>query len=218
MTIPERLREGTIADFILTCARDREESDLSIATLRRVAIALAPSNIVPRAPQGATGHGVSVVVANPPEQGVLLRDDAVCLGGLFGDPGQWWVTGASVPDGTYALARHDTRAVELVTDMAASRTIWYAITDDAFLASTSQRALVALLGDFQLDRSAISWLLSSAALGAETSWDARLSSVPPDSRLVLDREQWRTAVQSLSAAFRPSGSAAANQSELWPKP
>ena len=89
--------------------------------------------------------------------------------------------------------------------MAASRTIWYAITDDAFLASTSQRALVALLGDFQLDRSAISWLLSSAALGAETSWDARLSSVPPDSRLVLDREQWRTTVQSLSAAFRPSG-------------
>ena len=207
MTISERFLEGIIADFVLTCARDCEESDLRIATLRRIAIALVPSNIVPRAaPLVATGHGVSVVVANPSEQGVFLRDDAVCLGGLFGDPGRWWVTGASVPDGTYALARHDDHAVELVTDVAASRTLWYAVTDRDFLASTSQRALVALLGDFQLDRAAVSWLLSSGALGPEVSWDARLRPVPPDSRLILDRKQWRTATESLPAAFGPAGS------------
>ena len=196
-------RRGPIADFILTCTRDRERSVPETETLRRVARALAPPDIVPREPQVAAGDGVLVAVANP-GQGVFLRDDAVCLGGLFGEPGRWWVAGSPAPEGTYALARHDGRTVELLTDVAASRTIWYTLTDDVFLASTSQRALVALLGGLQLDPSAVSWLMSSGALGPETSWDARLSKVPPDTRLVLDRTTWRISLVSQPAAYDPS--------------
>ena len=111
--------------------------------------------------------------------------------------------GSDAPDGTYALARWDADVVELVSDVCASRTLWYTMTDDAFLASTSQRALVAVLGSFVLDEAAVSWALSAGTLGPEVSWDARLRRVPPDARVILDRATWRVDVRETPAVFEP---------------
>jgi asparagine synthetase B (glutamine-hydrolysing) len=73
----------------------------------------------------------------------------------------------------------------------ASRTIWYVKTEDRFLASTSQRALVSLLGDLQLDRGAVTWMATSGTLGPTASWDRRLQRLPGASVLRLDRRSWR---------------------------
>jgi hypothetical protein len=126
---------------------------------------------------------------------------AVCVGGLFGDHRRWAEPGSEPPDGTYALARWDGATVELVSDICASRTLWYALTDDAFLASTSQRALVALLGSFMLEEAAVSWALSAGTLGPELSWDARVRRVAPDTRVLLDRAAWRLDVRQTPVVF-----------------
>ena len=95
-----------------------------------------------------------------------------------------------MPDGAYALCRVAHRRIELVTDLYASRTLWYVLTDSAFLASSSQRALVALLGRFELNDEAVSWMVSSGYLPPGAGWDARLRRVPLACRLTLDRRHW----------------------------
>ena len=145
------------------------------------------------------------MVANPTVEGVWLHDGddgpdgrapggGVGVGGLFGDPGSWWHIGATTPEGTYALARWDVDVVELISDSCASRTIWYTRTEDAFLASTSQRALIMLLGSFELEPEATACFLSSGTLGPTVSWDARLRRLPPNARAVLGRASWRLAL------------------------
>ena len=96
--------------------------------------------------------------------------------------------------GHLALARWDADSVELISDICASRTLWYVLKEDMLLASTSQRALVTLLGSFELLPEATACFLSSGTLGPEVSWDARLRRLPPDSRAVLDRDSWRIAL------------------------
>jgi hypothetical protein len=98
--------------------------------------------------------------------------------------------GSGAPHGTFALVRWDARSVELVADVCASRTLWFTSTSDLFLASTSQRALVALLGSYEHEPEAVSWMLSSGTLGPEVSWDARLRRLAPSARITLDRAPW----------------------------
>jgi asparagine synthetase B (glutamine-hydrolysing) len=125
-----------------------------------------------------------------PGSSLLTRRGSLCVGHL-NDPGErWWEPGTPAPDGAYALCRADGRRLELVTDLYASRSLWYVLTDDAFFASSSQRALVALLGGFELNPEAVSWLLSSGYLPPRTGWDARIRLVPPASRVSLDCEHW----------------------------
>ena len=208
-----------MADLILACSRSGHPA-IAAERLRRAALRLAPPEVPPREPLLLEATGVVAAVANPTAEGVFLRSDdgasggrtpggGACVGGLFNDPGSWWHTGSTVPDGTYALARWDTTAVELLSDICASRTLWYAHTEDAFLASTSQRALVMLLGGFELEPEATACLLSSGSLGPEVSWDARLRRLPPDARAALDRDAWRVAVHEAPFELNQSESDAA---------
>jgi hypothetical protein len=176
---------------------------LSGEDLLRVAARIAPTNIVAHPAQLLEATGLCAAVANPSPDGVRVRDGSVCLGGMFGDLGQWWRTGSAAPDGTYALLRYSEACVELLSDVIASRTIWYVADDQAFLASTSQRALVALLGELRLNRPAVSWLLSSGTLGPEASWDIRLTRLPGGSCLTFDRATWRARVETRPVAFAP---------------
>ena len=193
-----------MADVIVICVREGQSRQDDPARLQRVAALLAPDGLTPSPPLIHGSHDVDVAVVNPSPQGVFVADGAVCIGGLFGADVGWSHAGAPAPDGTYALARYDARTLELLTDVTASRAIWWAQTDEALLASTSQRALAALLGDLHLDPAAPAWLLSSGTTGPETAWDARVHALPPDSRLVLDRAAWRCRVDRKTAVFSPA--------------
>lgn len=133
---------------------------------------------------GSERHGAGALVGTP-----------------IGSTAEWNEPGTAPPDGAYALARWDDDAIELLSDACASRTLWYAHGQQVFLAATSQRAIVALLGDFQADPSATAWLLTSGTLGAEASWDRRIRRLPPHSRLVLDRAAWRCTVHAKPLTF-----------------
>lgn len=209
-----------MADLILACTRAGRPGPYSAKRLHRAAACLTPEGDRPRPAGLLGGRGVLVLVTDPSSQGVWTASGegapdesgapgeprvtgGVAVGGLIGERLDWARLAAEPPDGTYALVRWDDDAVEIVADVCASRTLWYTLDDDTFLASTSQRALVALLGSFELDPSAVSWMLSAGTLGPEVSWDARLSRVPPDGRVTLDRRVWRAAVHERSAVFAP---------------
>lgn len=171
------------------------------ADLRRLALHLAPDNIHANEPHVVAGDGIAWAVVNP-VPGLRIRANGVCLGALFEDA-DWSTPLSGAPDGSFALLRHDERHVELVTDSVASRTVWYVHDDERFLASTSQRALVALLGSFDPQPETVSWMVSAGSLGPELSWDRRLRRVPVGTRLTLDRRAWTLSSSSQRVRFAP---------------
>ncbi len=193
-----------MADFILACVREDRTGRLpTLEQLEQVASLLAPGNISPRPTRLIKTHGLRAAIVNPTNNGVRVAEGGLLLGGVIGQAGRWWDVASEPPDGTYALARYSGATVELLSDITASRTIWYACDEERLVVSTSQRAVVALLGDFDLDPAAVSWLLSSGSLGPECSWDSRLRRLPGDARLVLDRQAWRTTLEQRPAMFEP---------------
>ena len=110
---------------------------------------------------------------------------------------------AGIPDGSYALFRSDENKVELITDVVGSRTIWYVRMEDAFIASTSQRAIIFFLQDFQPNEEAFSWMLSSGTLGPGLSWDKRIHSLEGNARLILDRSSWEIEIKKEKVIYEP---------------
>ena len=193
-----------MADLILECVCGGRGGRLHTREqLLRVASRLAPSNISARPTRIIETQDLTATIVNPSEEGVRAAEGGVLLGGVIGEAGRWWEVGSEPPDGTYVLVRYSGASVELLSDVAASRTLWYAQDEERLVASTSQRAVVALLGDFDLDHGAVAWLLSSGSLGLERSWDARVRRLPTDSRLVLDRRTWQSTLDQRPAVFAP---------------
>jgi hypothetical protein len=179
-----------VARALLIVDRAGRSSDVSVEALELLNRRLLPDNIEPRAPTVAYDAGVTAAVFNP-NGAALLRGTSIGIGALFDGIDEWHRPGAPVPDGSYALLRCGPELVELVADPAGSRTIWYALTEDRLVASTSQRAIIAVLGSFSLSRDTLAWMLSSGTLGPVGAWDARLEHLRPGERVVLERAPWK---------------------------
>lgn len=187
---------------ILVCFREGEPSPEFQTKLELLAQRLSPDNITPTPPLIINDKGILLTIINPNEA-LSIKHTSVCLGNMIDPWEDWSEPTTDVPDGTYALFRSDENAVELVADIVASRTIWYVQTEEMFIAATSQRAIVSLLGDFQLNRVTVSWMLSAGMLGPDNSWDQRIKVVGADSRVLLDRASWKLTVQREDGDFTP---------------
>jgi len=131
-------------------------------------------------------------------------NSSMFLGYLFEEPNlDWSVPQQCYPDGNYALFRNGDDKIEIVSDAAGSRTIWYYQDDDLFVASTSQRAIILFIGTFVFDERVVPWLLSTGALGPELSWDKRIKRLQPDSRVLLDKKTWNLALTRNEVSFSP---------------
>jgi hypothetical protein len=163
---------------------------------------LTPDNIELRPPAFARSDGVSSAVFGS-TGAVRLHDTSIALGALLSGAAEWHRPGAAVPEGSFALMRCDADRIELVADAAGSRTIWYALLEDQLIASTSQRAIVALLGNFELNREVLPWVLSSGTLGGAGAWDARISQLRRGERLMLHRASWSVERSTPTIEFEP---------------
>ena len=187
-----------MAKIALVCLRDWEQSPEFLLKLERLNQRLSPDNIVPNSPLVVDNNrGVLFAIFNPNEA-LVVKGDSVCLGNMIAPPDDWSKPMTEAPDGTYALFRSDENAVELVTDSVASRTIWYILTEEVFIAATSQRAIISLLGSFEPNRITVSWMLSSGTLGPDNSWDRRIKMVGADGRVLLNRFSWKLTVRQES--------------------
>lgn len=178
-----------MSGFILACWR-HESAALPTAAVRRCADRLRPRDVSARDALIQSRDRLILHVFDP-VPGLPTVDGAACLGTLLDAPSDWGAAGSPPPDGAYALVRHDEERVELVSDALASRTMWYVLTPDRFLASTSQRALVALLGGYEPDDEAFTWFMASGTLGPDAGWDRRLRRVDGWTTVTLDRTTWR---------------------------
>ncbi len=177
-----------MAKAVLVCVK--EPADMPSETaLRNMMHRLVPDGIEPREPIVLSGFGVCLLIMNPPAN-QAYEEISACLGLMLNPSADWWIPGAAVPDGTFALLRSSADQIELVEDAVGTRTIWYVHTPRLLVAATSQRAIVSVLGDFQTNRSAVAWFLSSGTLGLSEAWDKRIRRVAGAGRVVLDRKTW----------------------------
>jgi hypothetical protein len=176
---------------VLVAARHPGQPSRLAAGCDRLNRALSGDNIEPQRPWLVQRGGVSAAVLNP-RAGARMHEASVAIGLLLDAADDWHVPGAPLPDGSFALLRAGDAAIELVADGAGSRTLWYALTDDELVASTSQRAIAQLLRSFEPNRAVLPWMLSSGTLGPDAGgWDARVKRVQPGERVLLDRARWR---------------------------
>jgi hypothetical protein len=163
---------------------------------------LAGDNIDPRPATLVRHSGLSAALFNP-TTAAQTHGASIAIGTLLAPRDDWHVPQAALPDGSFALLRADDERVELVSDSVGSRTIWYAMTDRELIASTSQRAIVTLLGSFEPNRDALPWMLSSGTLGPTAAWDARVQRLQPGQRVLLDRASWRLESRTDEVTFAP---------------
>jgi hypothetical protein len=145
---------------------------------------------------------IALAITNPSASN-LLDGFSITLGAFFEQAPEWNIPKSRSIDGTYMLVRSDNEYVEVISDAAASRTVWTYADEELFICSTSQRALLMYLGSFDFDRNVIPWILATGTLGPELSWDKRLKRLPPDSSLRLDRKNWSTSLLTNEICFEP---------------
>jgi hypothetical protein len=192
-----------MAKIVYLCPRNNKPLEgfpEKIHTLNRRII---PDNITPNPPWIFSKDGVMVGVLNPTSE-LLIEGASICLGFPVFVPPDWFEPGGEDPDGSYALFRSNADFVELGTDAVSTRTIWYCQTEDLFIASSSQRAIVAFLGDFRVNQLVFPNLLSSGLLGPENSWDERIHYLVSDEHLLLDRKTWQISRKKVDYVHKPA--------------
>jgi len=178
---------SSVSRLIGICSRRGCIDDEVIRDINRLNTYLAQPGIVARAPLLSHRGSVCVAVLDPGAN-TEVCGTAACLG-IKRDP-DWSKPNDASPDGSYCLIRADNELFQLVTDPTGSRSIWYLLTDDYCIASTSQRAIVALTKAFHPNLDAATWMLTAGALGPGHSWDRRVRMVPPNSVVTLEQESW----------------------------
>ncbi|WP_289054500.1 hypothetical protein [Carboxylicivirga marina] len=119
------------------------------------------------------------------------------IGQVFNESDSYKRVNGQYPDGSYSLIRFDKDELEFFCDRFCSRTLWYYYDDEVVVVSNSQRAIVAIKGEFELNKKVISWFLSSGTQGPFLSWDKNVKMVMHSQALVFDFKQWRIAAKNI---------------------
>ena len=179
----------------------RHPHSASVANrLETVCHRLAPDNITPNPSKILVREDIAYGVVNPTNS-ILEQGSSLLLGKLFGKKSDWSEPSSTFPDGSFALFRDGGESLEVLTDPAGSRTIWYYLDEEIFVSSTSQRAITMFLGSFEFDERVIPWMLSTGSLGPSLSWHRKLKRIPPDSAVLLDKKKWSLTSRSNTPEF-----------------
>lgn len=183
--------------------REIANSSLAEERVKNICDSLNPDNIIANPSYIFSRVNILYGISNPVdlvrscEKGVLLGQ---CLSP---EKENLFLPHSMKPDGNYALFRFNDTTVECITDIVSSRTIWYYMDEEIFVASTSQIAIIKYIGGFQFNDEIIPWMLSSGTLGPSLSWDKRVKKIQPDTILRLDRLDWRLSIDKNETPFKP---------------
>lgn len=194
-----------MSKIIYVCKRNGETGQHVIDRLRKISDELAPDNIKTNPVHQIEVYSSIAYSIMMSRKGVVSNDGSVLLGKVFGEfKIEYLQPGAAVPDGNYALFRNNDVQIEIISDSAGTRTIWYYQDEDVFVASTSQRAIIMYLGDFEFNDRIIPWMLSTGSLGPAESWDKRLYRLQAGESLTLDKVNWHITVNESHVSFLPT--------------
>ena len=161
---------------------------------------IAPDNIIPLSPKIVVNSNIAYGIVNPTNT-ILTTGNCILMGNIIGDDTNWFLPLQNFPDGSFALFRDGEEYLEIVSDSVASRTIWYFMNDDIFVASTSQRAIILFIGGYEFNEMVIPWMLSNGNLGPMLSWDKRINCLSPDSSVTLNKINWAINIKSNPIEF-----------------
>ncbi|MDX1718631.1 MAG: hypothetical protein R3353_00585 [Salegentibacter mishustinae] len=163
---------------------------------------LNPDNVSSRPVKIFSKNNLTFGIANPPSF-LQTKGSNVLLGQLFEKNEKWDEIGRNNLDGNFAIFRSNENKLEISTDCLGTRSVWYYFDEEVFIASTSQKAIVQFLGNFQFDNRIIPWMLSTGSLGPTYCWDKRLKKVPADGAVILNRTEWKINKYSNPVKFSP---------------
>src|SRR5690606_38234841 len=95
--------------------------------------------------------------------------------------------------------------ISLTSDLVASRTVWYYLDEDTFIASSSQRMIIAALQRFDINTQAIVWMLSTGSLGPGHSWDRHIRQLAPDTVLSVRKSSILSPETSVAVPIGDTG-------------
>ena len=189
-----------MSKLIYVCTRNTKDCSRLVQAITSACAAISPDNIAPRSAKIVENGGIAFGLTNPSVT-VRINGQSIVLGHTDDPSDRWSIAGSEVPDGNFAMFRADKDSVELISDIVGSRTIWYYKDERIFIASTSQRAIVLILGSYQFDDRVVPWMLSTGSLGPSFSWDRRVTCVPVDSLVRLSRSNWTLSTNSKPINF-----------------
>lgn len=192
-----------MAKFVYICFREPSDAAVEAAhvSIQEINKRICPDNLDVEPASISSDSGVLAGIFSPSDA-VSIIGSSVCLGKTV-DGTRWQELNQPAPSGVYLIARSDSDFVEIVTDTTASRTAWYFMDEQVFVASSSQRALTMLLGDFRPNKVAISWILSTGSIGPYAGWDSRIQRVNSNTTLALDRRSWTLSIDTKALLVDP---------------
>lgn len=191
-----------MSKFISVWRRDSTE-DVSVEKLVAICHQLEPDNIKANPARVFSDSSWAYGIMNPVSS-VMTTDKGLMLGIMIGQTSNWDLVGEPNPDGTYALVRNSIHCAEVCTDFAGSRSIWYCMTDDELIVSSSQRAIVMYLGNLEWNDEVIPWMLSTGSLGPYLSWDKRIKLLPGNAKLRLEKAEWKFKIDRIPFEYKNS--------------
>ncbi|MEM7293660.1 MAG: asparagine synthase-related protein [Pseudomonadota bacterium] len=191
-----------MANALLVFNRESDTPLPDAQSIRTVSERLQPDAIEYPEPRVHREPGLLTAVFNPCDS-LPSHGGSVCLGALGEIAPEWHKVGTDAPNGSYGLLRVSSDAIELITDALASRCIWYYQDDSRFIASSCQRAIVMLLGNFEPDTSNYPWMLSTGGLNFMRSLDRRIKRLPLNTTLSVSRERWEANIDSRPWTISP---------------
>jgi hypothetical protein len=161
---------------------------------------ITPKNITPNK-ELVVETDLSFSAILNPTKAVKCENNNLMIGLDFEKDKNCWKDFGSIPEGNYIIKRENKKFIEFATDYQATKSLWFYFDDKLFICSSSQRFIIYLLGDFNINEQAVYWMLSSGTLGLYNSWDKRIQSLPAATILKLNKLNWNIYVNTQTILF-----------------
>jgi len=190
-----------MSKLVYICTKNPRNLPQIKSKLEAIASKIMPDNIIPAPPQIVEFGNIIFGIYNPLPT-TRIKGGSICLGNIF-EENSWDLINQKPPDGSYVIFRGNKDYVQIISDVVASRTVWYFKNNELFIASTSQRAITIILGSFEFNQKTIPWVLTTGSLGPDQGWDQRVERLGADSTLTLTRGAWTITEKSQDVKFTP---------------
>lgn len=167
--------------------------------LFKISKLIEPENIEANPPFIYSENKTFYSIVNPVDN--VETKEACILLGYCKSENDWFNAYENILDGSYAIIRENEKTTELLSDNVGSRTLWYYFDENIFITSTSQKAIILHLENFEFNENIIPWMLSSGTLGPEFSWDKRIKRLKPKGHVLLNKINWNLTEEYIATKF-----------------